>query len=74
MKKGLLFFILMACILNIHASTEDTIKSGRKTDNFYLQLYGGINKSANENLPWTEFSSYPWSYGAFVCIGREITP
>lgn len=74
MKKGLLFFILMACILNMHASTEDTIKSGRKTDNFYLQLYGGINKSANENLPWTEFSSYPWSHGAFVGIGREITP
>ena len=55
MKKGLLFFILMAYILNMHASTEDTIKSGRKTDNFYLQLFGGINKSANENLPWTEF-------------------
>lgn len=43
-------------------------------DPFYLQLYLGINKSANENLPWTEFSSYPWSTGIFVGLGRELTP
>lgn len=41
---------------------------------FYLQLYAGINKSANENLPWTEFSSYPWAWGAFAGVGKEFTP
>ena len=46
----------------------------KNVDPIYLQLYGGINKSANENLPWSEFSSYPWSGGAFLGIGKEITP
>jgi hypothetical protein len=45
-----------------------------RKDPLYLQLYGGINKSANENLPWSEFSSYPWAMGAFLGLGREITP
>lgn len=43
-------------------------------DSLYLQLFGGINKSANENLPWTEFSRYPWSGGTFFAIGREFSP
>lgn len=42
-------------------------------DPFYLQLYIGINKSANENLPWTEFSEYPWSTGIFLGLGREFS-
>ena len=46
----------------------------KNVDPIYLQLYGGINKSANENLPWSEFSSYPWSGGMFLGIGKEITP
>ncbi len=40
----------------------------------YLQLYGGINKSANENLPWSEFSKYPWSAGMFVGVGQDLSP
>ncbi len=56
----------------ITPSLSDSIFTDR--DPFYLQLYLGINKSANENLPWTEFSKYPWSTGIFVGLGREITP
>jgi len=43
-------------------------------DPLYFQVFMGINKSANENLPWTEFSAYPLSTGAFLGVGREITP
>lgn len=43
-------------------------------DSCYIQVMGGINKSANEHLPWAEFSSYPWSGGAFVAVGKEWSP
>ena len=39
-----------------------------------MQLYGGINKSANENLPMSEFTAYPWSGGVFFGIGEELHP
>lgn len=69
---------LSLCSLFVHAqttATENTVDSSRiGKDPFYLQLYIGINKSANENLPWTEFSGYPWSGGGFIALGREITP
>lgn len=51
-------------------ATTDSILTDK--DPFYLQLYLGINKSANENLPWTEFSQYPWSTGIFIGLGREV--
>lgn len=41
-------------------------------DSLYIQIYGGINKSANENLPMSEFSSYPWSGGVFLGMGQEF--
>lgn len=44
------------------------------TDPLYLQLFGGLNKSANEHLPWTEFSSHPFAGGAFMALGKELTP
>lgn len=71
-------FILTTCLLALTATRsgatgKDSIDYQRK-DPLYLQLYGGINKSANEHLPWSEFSSYPWSGGVFVGIGREFTP
>lgn len=53
--------------------TDTKVRKGAK-DSLYIQLYGGINKSANENLPWTEFTSYPWSGGAFIGLGKEFTP
>lgn len=58
--------------LGMHAKTEpDSVWTGK--DPFYLQLYVGVNKSANENLPWTEFSGYPLSTGMFVGLGHELS-
>ena len=63
--------LLLPCSLRAQDGTQDEV-AGK--DPLYLQLYLGINKSANENLPWTEFSTYPWSGGMFVGIGQEFTP
>lgn len=68
--------LILTCIvlfsIDVHARTEpDSVKSGQ--DPYYLQLYLGVNKSANENLPWTEFSGYPWSTGLFFGIGHELS-
>ena len=77
MKHKLMWvFLLCLCPFFMQAQTaEDSIEI-RKTlkDPFYIQLFGGINKSANENLPWTEFSAYPWSGGGFLALGREFSP
>ena len=63
----------MLCSLGTQAQTakDSTILN---KDPFYMQLFIGINKSANENLPWTEFSGYPWSTGMFFAVGREVSP
>ena len=77
--------VIALCSLSVHAqvSTDDTFRLSARSDSdsinklrdpFYVQLFGGINKSANENLPWTEFSGYPWSLGAFLAVGREFSP
>lgn len=63
---------LWLCSLTILAQAEDSKRETLK-DPLYLQLYLGINKSANENLPLNEFTSYPWSYGAFIGIGSEFS-
>lgn len=76
----LVSFVL--CSLGLKAQTTETLVADTVNrdstavykDPFYLQLYIGINKSANENLPWTEFSGYPWSTGIFIGLGREVTP
>lgn len=73
MKKILLSILCCGCAPMIFAEGQES-GGFEKVDPFYLQLYGGINKSANENLPWSEFSSYPWSGGAFIGLGKEITP
>ena len=70
MKKNVLFIFLLCSVTVSSQTTPDSISLDR--DPLYFQLYGGINKSANENLPWSEFSSYPWSVGAFFGIGREF--
>ena len=66
--------LLSSGIESVHAASpkgnSHTGEPGR--DSLYLQLYGGINKSANENLPFSEFSSYPWAGGAFLGIGKEF--
>jgi outer membrane protein OmpA-like peptidoglycan-associated protein len=74
MKKTLLW-ILLLCTLSAQAdTTSDKDSIGRIRDPYYLQFFVGFNKSANENLPFSEFSRYPWSGGAFFAVGREITP
>lgn len=73
MRKLTFTIIALSCAhLTLYAKTSNAVRSG--IDPVYIQLYGGINKSANENLPWTEFSKFPWSWGAFAGIGKEMTP
>ena len=88
--KKILFIALTLASLSLHAQTSAFEQQGMQTsittqkqaptdsisykDPLYLQLYLGINKSANENLPWTEFSKYPWSGGFFIGLGREFSP
>lgn len=73
MKITILVGMLLAGAMNLQAAINDSIRQ-KKTDPFYLQLYGGINKSANENLPWSEFTSYPLAGGAFLGLGKEWSP
>lgn len=71
--RKITIIISLLCSATLHSQTStDSIRVNKNS--FYFQLYGGLNKSANENLPWTEFSSYPWSAGLFVGIGRDVTP
>lgn len=74
--RNILAWSFLLSALYAQAQTaQDSIESrNARKDPFYLQLYGGINKSANENLPWTEFTSYPWSGGGFLALGREFSP
>ena len=63
---------LVLCALGMRAQTAaDTTIMDK--DPYYLQIYLGLNKSANENLPWTEFSAYPWSTGIFIGFGHEVS-
>lgn len=75
-KRWLLYSIclLLWASSNLYADTKDQRPNEAiaRKDPLYLQLYGGINKSANENLPMSEFTSYPWSGGAFFGIGEEL--
>lgn len=71
-KKLLLFFMLsMGC--HYAQADNSTTHSNPYKSPLYLQLYGGINKSANEHLPWSEFSKYPWSGGMFVGLGQDLS-
>ena len=68
--RNILLWSFLLCSPFLRAQTpSDSTVSGK--DPYYLQLYIGLNKSANENLPWTEFSSYPLSTGMFVGLGHE---
>lgn len=65
--------LLSAVIGTLRATAQSATARGTK-DTIYIQLFGGINKSANEHLPWTEFSKYPFAGGAFAAVGKEVTP
>jgi len=72
MIRPLLIGGLLLCSLVINAQSKaDSTKLLK--DPLYMQLYAGVNKSANENLPWTEFTEYPLAYGAFIGIGKEFS-
>ena len=72
--KHILLFIFSLFPLGLYAEEEADTTNIQLIDPLYFQLYAGINKSANENLPWSEFSKYPWSGGVFFGIGKEWTP
>lgn len=74
MKYILFNVMLLAGTVSLHAESVENDTRNKLKDPLYFQLYGGINKSANENLPWTEFSKYPWAAGAFIGVGKEFTP
>lgn len=82
MKKryDLYLIIYSICLLlsssDLYADTRDGSAQQliERKDPLYMQLYGGINKSANENLPMSEFTAYPWSGGVFFGIGEELHP
>lgn len=71
MKRIVFIIVLAICSMQLWGADvpSDSLAVSKKP--YYLQLYVGVNKSANENLPWTELSSYPWARGAFVGIGKE---
>lgn len=72
--KHILFFCFSLFGLCLFAEEAADTTNTRLKDPLYFQLYGGINKSANENLPWSEFTRYPWSGGVFLGIGKEWRP
>lgn len=74
MKRIVFLTALAICSFQwcVAGPSQDTLAKNEKP--YYLQLYIGINKSANENLPWTEFTRYPWAGGAFISVGKEFGP
>ena len=70
--KNVIICGLLMCSIGSHAQNVNIDSTRIDKDTYYIQLYGGLNKSANENLPLTEFSKYPWSLGAFFGIGKEF--
>ena len=65
--------LLVCAALRAQDGMAQSVDNRVGTDPLYIQVFGGINKSANENLPWTEFSGYPVSGGFFLGIGREYS-
>lgn len=70
--RNIVTALLLLCGVCMHAESNDSIKIPQGKDPLYFQLYGGVNKSANENLPWSEFSPHPRSGGFFVGLGEEL--
>lgn len=78
MRKIYISLLLILGTLHLAAQTQDAKSSYSDStkwgkDSLYIQLFAGINKSANENMPWTEFTAHPLSGGAFIGVGREWT-
>ncbi len=75
MKTRVIIILLgLLSIPSVSLAQKYSKKNIPGRDSHYFQVFAGMNKSANENLPWTEFTAYPLSTGAFVAVGGEITP
>lgn len=72
--RYLLLMLLFGCHAQRMLATDTGKTKLNGIDPLYIQLFGGINKSSNENLPWSEFSRYPWSGGVFIAAGKETSP
>ncbi|MGM9700163.1 MAG: hypothetical protein ACI3YX_01905 [Prevotella sp.] len=75
MRQRYLYIIFCICpfwATYNHAANSMQEDQHPDKEKLYLQIYGGINKSANEHLPMSEFTSYPWSGGLSVGIGKEF--
>ena len=54
MKRIILLAVLAGCLSQLCVAERPADSLSRNNKPVYLQLYAGINKSANENLPWIE--------------------
>lgn len=73
MRCILLTAMMLLSLTRTAAQTNDITEGRKEKDPFYLQVFLGVNKSANENLPWSEMSRYPWAMGMFTAVGQEMT-
>lgn len=73
MKK--IFFLILITVFSFDlcVAQNDEEELYPLQDPLYIQLYGGINKSANENLPLSEMTQYPLAWGTFFGIGKEAS-
>lgn len=69
--SSILFSLSLAMTFALPAGAQEAADKS-EAPLWYAQVFGGINKSANENLPWSEFSAAPWSGGIFVGVGQEL--
>ena len=68
------FVTYLRCLLLVCLGCWQWSAEAQQRDSTYYQLMVGINKSANENLPWSEFSRYRWAGGIFAAVGEEWNP
>lgn len=73
MRCTFLIALMLLPLNKTAAQTNDMTEGRKEKDPFYLQVFFGANKSANENLPWTELTKYPWSKGVFAAVGQELS-
>ena len=73
MKNYSLFIVALFLAFSLSlAGQAQEARQDEPAPFWYAQLFGGINKSANENLPWSEMTSAPLSGGFFVAVGQEM--
>lgn len=73
MKNYSLFIVALFLAFSLSlAGQAQEARQDEPAPFWYAQLFGGVNKSANENLPWSEMTSAPLSGGFFVAVGQEM--